>query len=105
MKAFEDSADSILLLAYGDFSFLGGIYTLLLYCFIYWCYTVISFAYNKLQKNSLISFYLILALFNITWNIEGKLDDLFADMVGIVLVGVLLFAVQKLNLIKLHRLY
>jgi hypothetical protein len=100
MKTYIDSADSVLLLAYAEFSFFGGVYAVLLFSLIYLFYNKVS---NGIFKNNLINLFSIFILFDMSFNVERKLDAIFSEMISFLLFGIIVLIVYKMGLMLFIR--
>lgn len=105
MNTSNDSADSILLLAFADYSILGSIITLLIYYLVYRIWLLISKGYKFSFGPSIVSFYFVFFLFRMTFSIEQKLDGILADTVAYILVSALIVSLHKLKMIKLEKVH
>ena len=103
MNTSNDSADSILLLAFADYSILGSIITLLIYYLVYRIWLLISNVYKFSFGTSILSFYFVFFLFRMTFSIEQKLDGILADTVAYILIGAIIVSLHKLKMIKLEK--
>lgn len=97
----KDQADSILLLAYGDFGLLvGAFYSILLFSAI-----IGMFVYmNKLNSiffnnRSTIDILLIVYLISFSWNIEVSLENNFATFVHLGIMSVILIILNTFKII------
>ena len=97
----KDQADSILLLAYGDFGLLvGAFYSILLFSVI-----IGMFVYmNKLNSiffnnRSTIDILLIVYLISFSWNIEVSLENNFATFVHLGIMSVILIILNTFKII------
>ena len=91
----EDQADSYFLLAYSDFGILGGIYTLLLYFFVFFIYHIYSqFLFNKLHLK-IAPIFILFSLSSIIWNVEGKFESAISWFFGSIFVFTFIFICEK----------
>lgn len=101
MQCNTDQADSILLLAYGDYGLiLGSFYSLLLFLLIFFVYILLHKCSILFNKNSTIGMLLIVYLISISWNVEAKLDAHFASIVHLVVMSIILALLSRLNVIR-----
>lgn len=101
MQIETDQADSVLLLAYGDFGLIvGAFYAFLLSLLIIFMYVLldrVSFMFFKI--NSTIGILLLVYLISFAWNVEAALDGSFASFVHLIIVSIILVLLNKFNII------
>ena len=105
MFSKKDQADSILILAYGEFGLLiGAFYSFLLFIliiFIYVLFEKINFIFNK--DASIIAFLQVVYLISFSWNVEGKLDAYFASFVHLAILSIILMLLVRFNIIEYKK--
>lgn len=104
MRCNKDQADSVLLLAYGDFGlFLGFFYSLLLYLLIIYIY-VLLYKWSRFYLNncSAVGILLIVFLISMSWNVERKLDVFFSSYIHLIIISIILLFLSKFRIIG-HR--
>lgn len=102
MHLKKDQADSILILAYGDFGLIvGAFYSFILFILIISIY-VLFYRLNLWLFNfgSTFDILLIVYLISFAWNVEQKLDASFASLVHLAIMSVILMLLNKLNIIR-----
>jgi hypothetical protein len=92
-----DQADSVFLLAYVDFTVLGGIYALVLYFFISILYSYYANIFQTRLKTYLIPVFILFSLFSFFWNVEGKFESSISWFFGSIFLLVLLIFLEKIN--------
>ena len=101
MLCKTDQADSILLLAYGDFGLIvGSFYSFLLFIFVVFIHIFFERINLKINHNSTIGVLLVVYLISLSWNVEGKLDGVFASFIHLGIMSILLIASSKLNIVR-----
>lgn len=95
-----DCADSMIFLAYGEFAILGSFYTTFLYILVAFFYSWYDSFFGQMRKIGLASFYSILILFFLSWNVESKLDGAFAGIFQSLILIFLLYCLEKLNIVN-----
>ena len=96
-----DLADSILLLAYGEFGLVvGTVYSFLLFILIIYIHVFFDKINSVFfQNSSIITFLLVVYLISFSWNVEGKLDGCFASFVHLAIMSIVLMLFGRLNII------
>lgn len=102
-KHYADQADSYLLLAYGDFHFWGGWYTVLIFLFIISSFIIYNYILWCIIRSKMVSLYLILLLFCFTWNVETSLDGFLSWFFSSVPALVIIIMFEKSNLIRVEK--
>ena len=101
MQCKTDQADSILLLAYGDFGlFVGAFYAFLLFVMIIYIHVVLD-RINLMffNKDSIVGILLIVYLISFAWNVEAALDGRFASFIHLIIISIILILLNKFNVI------
>lgn len=102
MLCNKDQADSILLLAYGDFGlFVGAFYSFLLIIIV----ISIHVLFDKLNRifffnESVVDILLIVYLISFAWNVEQKLDMTLASFVHLAIMTIVLMFSSRYNIIR-----
>ena len=106
MHLKNDQADSILLLAYGDFGLLvGAFYSCILIVLIISIHVFIEkFSLFFLNNSSVIGILLVVYLISFAWNVEQKLDVDFASFVHLAIMSVFLMLLSRFNVIKYRKI-
>lgn len=101
MQIRTDQADSLLLLAYGDFGLVvGAFYASFLFVLIISLYVLLDkFSFIFLNWGSTIGILLIVYLISFAWNVEGALDSSFASLVHLTIISIILMLLHKFNII------
>lgn len=96
-----DQADSILILAYGEFGlFVGTVYSFLLFVLIISIHALFEKINSVFSHNfSMIAFLLVVYLISFSWNVEGKLDGCFASFVHLAIMSIILMLLGRFNII------
>ena len=103
MNTANDSADSVLLLAFADFSILGSVLAVLIYYVVYRMWLLISNGFRFFFDESIVSYYFAFFLFKMSFSIEQKLDGILADTVAYFLVCILIISAHKGKLIRMEK--
>lgn len=101
-----DQADSILILAYGDFGLIvGAFYSFILFLLIISIY-VLFYRLNLSIFNfgSTFDILLIVYLISFAWNVEQKLDASFASFVHLSIMSLLLMLLNRFNIIRYRNI-
>ncbi len=96
-----DISDSVLLLALGDFSLLGSLYTVLLFYLVFCILSVTIKLFNTFMGKSIIAVWCAMFLFRISFNIETKFDGILASIIGIIPIFFIAIVLHKLKFIQL----
>lgn len=101
MQIRTDQADSLLLLAYGDFGLVvGAFYASFLFVLIISLYVLLDrFSFIFFNWGSTIGILLIVYLISFAWNVEGALDGSFASLVHLTIISIILMLLHKFNII------
>ena len=101
MQIRTDQADSLLLLAYGDFGLVvGAFYASFLFVLIISLYVLLDrFSLIFFNWGSTIGILLIVYLISFAWNVEGALDGSFASLVHLTIISIILMLLHKFNII------
>lgn len=105
MQCKTDQADSILLLAYGDFGLVvGAFYAFLLFILIIFIHLLLEdFNLKILKSNSPTGVLLVVYLISIAWNVEGGLDGVFASFVHLTIMSIILLLLSKFQIMTYRR--
>lgn len=101
MQIRTDQADSLLLLAYGDFGLIvGAFYASFLFVLIISMYVLLDrFSLIFFNLRSTIGILLIVYLISFAWNVEAALDGSFASLVHLTIISIILMLLHKFNII------
>ena len=101
MQIRTDQADSLLLLAYGDFGLIvGAFYASFLFVLIISMYVLLDrFSLIFFNLRSTIGILLIVYLISFAWNVEAALDGSFASLVHLTIISVILMLLHKFDII------
>ena len=97
----NDQADSIFLLSYGDFGLFGGIYSVILYVFIFILYHYYAQFFNNSFNLNIVPIFILFSLFSLMWNVEGKLESALSWFFNSVFVIVTVFIFERVKIIAL----
>lgn len=106
MQIRTDQADSLLLLAYGDFGlFIGAFYSCFLFILIICLYVFMDY-FNSIffHNDSTIGLLLVVYLIYFAWNVETPLDGRFVSVIHLTLMSVILMVLSQLNMIRCKRI-
>ena len=106
MHLKKDQADSILILAYGDFGLIvGAFYSFILFILVISIY-VLYYRLNLCLFNfgSTFDILLIVYLISFAWNVEQKLDASFASFVHLAIIAIILMFLNRLNIIRYRNM-
>lgn len=101
MQIRTDQADSLLLLAYGDFGLIvGAFYASFLFVLIISMYVLLDrFSLIFFNLRSTIGILLIVYLISFAWNVEAALDGSFASLVHLTIISIILMLLHKFDII------
>lgn len=100
-RALTDTADSVLYLSYGEFSFIGFIYVVFIFYFLGVIYQIIGSFFFRKTKSHLYGILIVVTLFSIAWNVELKLDALFSNLFSSIVYFVILFVLRMHKYFKI----
>lgn len=105
MQIRTDQADSLLLLAYGDFGLIvGAFYASFLFVLIISMYVLLDrFSLIFFNLRSTIGILLIVYLISFAWNVEAALDGSFASLVHLTIISIILMLLHKFNIIEYKK--
>ena len=73
--AHVDIADSFMLLSYGEFGVVGGLYCCFLYVFFIVLYSKYAQFYKIIIKSNLVPIFILFTTFDNLWNVESKVES------------------------------
>ena len=100
-KKYVDQADSYLLLAYGDFHYWGSLYALVIFCFVFYVYILYDAFLWTIFGAKIVSLYILLFLFDLTWNVEGSLDGFLSWFFSSFLALIFIVILEKMGVLKI----
>lgn len=93
--AYVDIADSFMLLSYGEFGLLGGIYCCVLYLFFILLYSKYAKFYISVLSSRLVPIFVMFTLLDSLWNVEGKVESYISWFFGSAFTVILILIVEK----------
>lgn len=100
-KRYVDQADSFLLHAYGEFHYLGFLYTVFLYVLFFALYSAYANLWKKHLYSNLVPFYIAFLMVSLTWNVEGGVSGNFSWFFGSFVTLLLIWIIEKVKFIQL----
>lgn len=101
--ANADIADSFMLLSYGEFGILGGIYCCFLYVFFIFLYSKYAQFYSKYLKSNLISIFILFTMIDNLWNVEGKVSTYFSWFFSSIITIFIILLLEKRKIIIIYK--
>lgn len=98
-----DIADSFMLLSYGEFGILGGIYCCFLYSFFIFLYSKYAQFYSKYLKSNLISIFILFTMIDNLWNVEGKVSSYFSWFFGSIFTIFIILLLEERKIIAIYK--
>ena len=102
-SANVDIADSFMLLSYGEFGILGGIYCCLLYAFFIFLYSKYAQFYRIYLKSNIISIFILFTMIDNLWNVEGKVSTYLAWFFGSFFTIFIILLLEKKKIVKIYE--
>ena len=101
--ANADIADSFMLLSYGEFGILGGIYCCFLYVFFIFLYSKYAQFYSKYLKSNLISIFILFTMIDNLWNVEGKVSTYFSWFFSSIITIFIVLLLEERKIITIYK--
>lgn len=102
-SANVDIADSFMLLSYGEFGTLGGIYCCLLYAFFIFLYSKYAQFYRIYLKSNIISIFILFTMIDNLWNVEGKVSTYLAWFFGSIFTIFIILLLEKKKIVTIYK--
>lgn len=103
-RLYQDQAESILLHAFADFNYLGGIYAILLYFLIFFLYRIIYIFGTTIIRNKTFTGVIITySIISTSWNVEGNLDGRIANAIHILILITIIAFLYQVRAIILNK--
>ncbi len=102
-KHYKDQADSYLLVAYGEFHFIGALYALLLFVIVTFSYLFYGALWSQLFHSYMPKIYVTFICFALTWNVEGTIDSFLPWFFSSLPLLVMLVILEKKKIIEIKK--